>query len=287
MAPKTQKADPTKAKPKPKPKKPAARKTARPREVDSAPVRALGELPALDARLRAAFRAAFTEEQCEAWGSRTEAAKVLREAEGWLTALRDFLEAKELPGYSPRRLAYLAELLVALEDELTASAEGDAHRGARRSAVTYARGVRRELVDRLVLVAGGREELARAVADRDQGDGAVESLRDSLAGLVDLAGRWRREPALELLADDADLTTARLGGAFNALEALTRADAVLREAPDEAGDSRSVNRLEGRVLRELHLVAEAARRAKARGLAVPALVSGPSLRKGFDEGLGT
>jgi hypothetical protein len=186
-------------------------------------------------------------------------------------------------GYSLRRLTFLAELLVALEDEVAAtSAEaGLSNRGARQSAFTYARGVRADLLDRLSVIAGGREDLQALLKSRDEGDRTLETLRDSLAGLIDLSGRWRRDPTLELLSDDADLTTARLGGAYNALEALTRTDELLRGSTDATGDAESVNRIEGRVLRELNLALQAFRRARQGGETVPALVPGPTLEKGF------
>jgi hypothetical protein len=242
----------------------------------------------MEPHLRAAFRTSFTEAQCEAWGQRSEAAKVLGEATRWLVPLQAALEKGDVAGYSSRRLAFLAELLVELEDEIAATtepAEGapphPGHPGARQSAFTYARGVRRELIDRLGLIAAGRDELQALVAARDEGDKSPDTLRDSLAGLIELASRWRRDPAMELLADDADLTTARLGGAYNALEALARADVVLGEGAGREGDAGSVNRVEGRVLRELDLAQRAFARARAAGLPVPPLVPGPMLRKGF------
>jgi hypothetical protein len=270
------------AKKKTKRSKPAPKKSA-PKEVESLAVKILGRLPALDTKLRLAFRTTFTDEQCEGWGSRTEAVKVLAEAGQWLGPLHSAVEKKTVGGYSARRLAFLAELLVALEDEIAATAgpDGLPHRGARRSAVTYAKGVRRDLLDRLGLVAGGRDELRALVHSRDEGEGSLEDLRDSLAGLIELAGRWRRDPVLELLADDAELSVARLGGAYNALEALARADEVLRAVDGATGDSDSVNRIEGRVLRELHLAQTAFARARELGEAVPNLVAGPTLKKGF------
>lgn len=262
---------------------PAPRKSA-PKQTESPAVKFLGKLPALDTKLRLAFRSSFSDEQCETWGSRTEAVKVLTEAGQWLGPLFGAVEKKSIAGYSARRLAFLAELLVALEDEIAATqgAASQPHGGARSSAVTYAKGIRRDLLDRLRLMAGGRDELLALVASRDEGEGTLEDLRDSLAGLIELAGRWRRDPVLELLADDAELSVARLGGAYNALEALARADEVLRVgAGAQEGDGESVNRIEGRVLRELHLAQTAFARAREAGEPVPALTAGPTLKKGF------
>ena len=57
-------------------KKPAAAKKL----PDSVAVKTLGSLPALTGKLRAAFRSAFTDEQCDAWGSQTKAKNVIEEA---------------------------------------------------------------------------------------------------------------------------------------------------------------------------------------------------------------
>lgn len=269
-----------------KPRQVKARATKAPKRarVDSLAVKVLGQLPALDSRLRMAFRLGYSDEQCEAWGTRTKATDVLREASGWVTALHGALRQQTVAGYSQRRLAFLCELLIELEDEIaatTANADGEAQRGARQSALSLASRVRLDLAQRLTVVAAGREELLAAVAEREASGPSMGAVRDSLAGLIDLATKWRRDPVLQLLADDADLTVERLTAAFNAQESLGRVDEALRPAVASEGDAVSVNLIEGRILRELQLAQKAFASARDAGVDVPALVSGPTLRRGF------
>ena len=257
----------------------AAKAAGRPaRAAPSVAVKLLGQLPAIDARLRQAYLATFTEAQCTGLGEKTVAAAVLKEAVAWLPVLHRAVQRGPVGGYSSRRLAFLAELVVALEDELEATG---GHGGARASTLTWARGVKADLVARLTFLCGGRAELLAQVLRRAGGEASVHEVRDALTGLIELATRWRRDPLMELLADDADLTTARLGAAYNALEALARTDDVLREVVSDGGDSAGVNAIEGRILAELHVAHGAFRQARAAGAAAPALTPGPSLKKAF------
>ena len=72
-----------------KSKKPAAVAATQPvaakKIVESISVKTLGSLPALTGKLRAAFRSAFTDEQCDAWGEKTKAENVIREAEKFVS----------------------------------------------------------------------------------------------------------------------------------------------------------------------------------------------------------
>jgi hypothetical protein len=264
--------------------KPLAKASSRPRASAPPPpslaVKLLGTLPSIDARLRQAYLASFTEAQCTALGEKTQAVRVLAEAVGWLPALHKAVQARTVGGYSARRLAFLAELVVALEDELGADEHGS-HSGARASTLTWAREVKAELVARLTFVAGGREALVAQVVERAGSDASTHQVRDALTGLIELASRWRREPLLEALADDADLSAARLSAAYNALEALARTDEVLRAVVADGADSAGVNAVEGRILAELHLARTAFGQARAAGQVVPALPWGPSLRLAF------
>jgi hypothetical protein len=254
---------------------------------DSVAVKVLGHLPAIDSRLRAAFMSSFSEEQCETWGTRTKAVDVLKEAVAVVNTLHATLQKQAVGGYSQRRLAFLCEQLVELEDEISVTTSGDgekdSQRGARASALAVAVRTRNDLSNRLKVIAGGREDLLAQIGERNSKGVTPGPVRDALAGLIDLAGKWRRDPVLELLADDADLTAARLTAAYNAQESLGRTDDVLREATLGGGDAASVNKVEGRVLRELRLAQKAFSRAKESGANVPGLVFGPTLRRGFGE----
>lgn len=252
-------------------------------------VRVLGQLPALDSKLREAFRASFSDEQCDAWGERTKADAVQREAEKWLATLHATLKKGPVAGYSQRRLAWLCELIVALEDERSLKADGpdlDVARGARASAMQVAVRHRANLLARLRLLAGGRDDLAVQISARSGGARTPQAVRDSLTGLIDLGTLWRRDAQLLLLADDADLSAARLSAAFDALENLSRADVASYDASSGAGDSAAVNRIEGRVLRELRHAQAAFELARENGQAVPVLVAGPAIRAAFGGGKG-
>jgi len=244
-------------------------------------VKVLGQLPALDNRLRAAYRGSFSEEQCDAWGAETKSAEVVREAEKWIGAMFGTVKKQSVSGYSPRRLAWLSELVVSLQDEIAKSKAGsNGLHGATSSAMQVAQRVLTDLVGRLELVAGGRAELLELIRARGTSQrGSPQHVRDALTALIDLASKWRRDAALLLLAEDADLSEARLNAAYNALENLARAEEAAYEPPPTTDqDSAAVNRVEGRVLREMKLAASAFAQAKANGERVPALTPGPTVR---------
>ncbi len=252
-------------------------------------VKVLGELPALDSKLRAAYRASFTEEQCEAWGERTKAEAVQREAEKWLATMHATLKKGPVSGYSQRRLAWVAELLVAMEDERArqgSEADLDVARGARSSAMKVASRSRSDLLARLRLVAGGREDLAAEISARSGTAKTPQHVRDGLTGLIALGSQWRHDPALLLLADDADLSDARLSAAYDALENLSRTDEASFDVSSGAADSASVNRVEGRLLRELRHAQAAFELARENGQPAPVLVAGPGIRAAFGSGKG-
>lgn len=261
-------------------KKAIAKSTAPKAAPPTLAVKVLGQLPALDNRLRAAYRGSFSEEQCDAWGAETKSAEVVREAERWIGAMFGLVRKQSVSGYSPRRLAWLSELVVSLQDEVAKSKAGaDGLRGAASSAMQVARRVLVDLVGRLELVAGGRAELLELVRARStEHHGSPQHVRDALTALIDLASKWRRDAALLLLAEDADLSEARLNAAYNALENLARAEEASYEPAPTDQDSAAVNRVEGRVLREMKLAAAAFAQSKANGERVPALTPGPAVR---------
>lgn len=254
----------------------ATKKAAAPKAAKAAPpsiaVKTLGELPAVDHRLRAAYKSAFSDEQCDAWGELTKAKEVLAEAGRWVTAMSATLKKGPVGGYSLRRLAYLCELLVQLEDEIEKTSDAGQRSGARRSATHLALKLKQDLLNRLYLIVGGRLDLRALITDRDEPGDSPQTIRDSLTGLIDLASRWRRDPVIEMLADDADLAEVRLNAAYNALENLTRADEDTADLTQfNGGDTPSVNRIEGRVLRELKLAQDAFEQGGVKLAASPAL----------------
>ena len=112
-------------------KKAAPKKVAAPQR--SVAVKTLGSLPALTGKLRMAFRAAFTDEQCDAWGQKTRAENVVKEAEKFVATMARVLKDQTDSAYSRRRLTFLCELLVLLEDEISKTTDNGCTSCGRRA----------------------------------------------------------------------------------------------------------------------------------------------------------
>jgi hypothetical protein len=266
-------------------KKAAPKKVAAPQR--SVAVKTLGSLPALTGKLRMAFRAAFTDEQCDAWGQKTRAENVVKEAEKFVATMARVLKDQTDSAYSRRRLTFLCELLVLLEDEISKTTDNGMHelRATRSAVLEVANNARKDLVRRRRAMAGGQQTLLKElskVAPAD--DRSASDVQDSLTATIDLAQKLRRNDVMEALADDVGLSEARLNSAYAALEALTGAGDVSLNAAAYEGDAPSVNRIEGRVLREMKLAQRLFNEAREAGISLPALVAGPSLKTIFDKG---
>ena len=245
----------------------------------SAAAKYLAELPAIDAKVRAAYRGAFSDAQCDAWGSKTKAASVLAEGERLSGELRAALKKGPVLAYSPRRLAWLCTQLVELDDAVAAQAtDGAAEaRAGRSAAVTVANQARRTLAAQLLAVAGGDAALRKEIAARNETSPTPHVVEASLTGLVELAQRLRRTPATEVLCDDAGLDADALARAMAAVEQLDESNQrTYGQATDQ--DTPETNRVEGRVLREMAFAYQCFRRARDVGQAVPALKPGAALR---------
>ncbi len=261
-------------------KKPAAVK----KQPDSIAVKTLGSLPALTGKLRAAFRAAFTDEQCDAWGEKTKAENVITEAEKFVATMNRALTDHSDVTYSRRRLTFLCELLVLLEDEVayTKDSSGSGLRSTRSAALSVANNARRDLSRRLRALAGGQQIILQEIANVAPGNEASPTdVQDSLTATIDLGMKLRRNELMEALADDVGLTEARLNSAYASLEALAGASSVSLNPAAYEGDAPSVNRIEGRVLREMRLAQRLFDESREAGVKVPALVAGPSLKGVF------
>lgn len=235
-------------------------------------VKLLATLPALDDRRRKAYRAAFTDAQCEAWGQQTKADEVLGDAERAVGVVAARMKNGGFTGYSARRLAWVCQLMADLEDAIASQKEADGSeaRAQRNAAVAVADRARRRLAAGLYSMAGGDEKLRRQVADRDEQSDAAHVLESSLTGLVQLALSWRRAEFGEVLADDAGITDEFLSSVSAVVDSLREANE--HTYGDGSGrDSAETNRVEGRVLRELSFLRAALATAKALGDSVPAL----------------
>lgn len=268
------------------PKKPVSAKkptgATKPRlEQESVAVATLGSLPALTGKLRAAFRLAFSDEQCDAWGALTRAEDVIKEAQRWIGIMAGALKDGADVTYSRRRLTFLCELLVLLEDELayTKNSANVDLRCTRNAALAVANNARKDLTRRLRALAGGQEKLLREVDRLAPGrESSATDVQDSLTATIDLGLKMRRSEIMEALADDVGLTEARLNSAYAALEALAGARSITLEPVAQEGDAPSVNRIEGRVLREMRLAQQLFDEARTMGAKVPPLRVGPTLK---------
>ena len=263
--------------------KPVPVKKAAPvkRAPDSIAVKTLGSLPALTGKLRAAFRAAFTDEQCDAWGEKTKAENVIKEAEKFVVTMNRALKDHTDVTYSRRRLTFLCELLVFLEDELahTTDSTGGELRSTRSAALAVANNARRDLSRRLRALAGGQQKILQEIARvAPSNEASPSEVQDSLTATIDLGMKLRRNELMEALADDVGLTEAKLNSAYASLEALAGASSLSLNPAAWEGDAPSVNRIEGRVLREMSLAQRLFNESREAGVSVPALVPGPSLK---------
>ena len=274
-------------------KRPSAAKGAAKEAAKKAPesvaVKTLGTLPALTGKLRAAYRAAFTDEQCDAWGEKTKAENVVKEAEKFVATMSRSLKDGLDVTYSRRRLTFLCELLVLLEDEVEHTRDKSSAdlRSTRSAALAVANNARKDLARRLRALAGGQQRILQDIAAvAPPSDRSPSDVQDSLTATIDLALKLRRNELMEALANDVGLTEERLNNAYSSLEALAGASSVSLNAGAYEGDAPSVNRIEGRVLREMKLAQRLFNESRDAGVNVPALVAGPSLNAifGKDDG---
>ncbi|MEW6431641.1 MAG: hypothetical protein AB1730_09025 [Myxococcota bacterium] len=259
-------------------KKTSTAKKAAPRKVDRLAVKLLATLPALDDKRRKAYRAAFTDAQCEAWGQQTKAENVLADAERAVGAVAAKVKSGGVSGYSPRRLAWLCHLMADLEDAIASqkAADGSEARAERNAAVAVADRARKRLVAGLSSMAGGDASLRKQIADRNESSTVPHVLESSLTGLVQLALRWRRTEFGEVLADDAGITDEFLSSVSAVVDSLREANEHTY-GEGTGRDSAETNRVEGRVLRELSFLRKALATAKDLGDAVPAFPALKSL----------
>ncbi|MCU0701363.1 MAG: hypothetical protein MUC96_33050 [Myxococcaceae bacterium] len=260
-------------------KKPAAKKApaTKAASIPRVAMKLLETLPPLDTRHRRAYLGAFTDEECEAWGTRTKAQAVLAEAERFVGAVASTLK-KPVTGYSPSRLAWLCALVTELHDavESDKASSGSEARTERAGLFALANKARKKLATGLVSAGTGNEAFLKEVTDRNESSTSAHALESTITGLLQLAMRVRRTETGELLANDAGLTEEFLASvsalADSLREANERTFTVMR-----GQDSSDTNRVEGRVLREMAFALRMLRRAKEDGESVTLPMPGAQL----------
>lgn len=242
-------------------------------------------LPKLSPLMREAYASMWSDAQCEAWGRRTRGPEVAKQANEWLLVADGALKkpgAEDLP-WSRQRLAWVASLTVHLENELAGKLddEASAARLARDEHLAVGKQLRARTLSRMSLLVGGSGERAAALAMANKDSRTADEVGSSLGALASLLHSWRMEARLRLLADE-------LGLDEGLVKLLRESQATLREAELNAaslqptrGDAPAMNRVEGRLLRELRALQLAFETAREAGLAVPRLKVRPALKSIF------
>ncbi|MDX2010362.1 MAG: hypothetical protein SFW67_09240 [Myxococcaceae bacterium] len=226
-------------------------------------------LPKLDARRRALYLGQFTDAQCHAWGSRTWARAVLGDAERALGVTAKLLDRCDVPGYPKHRLAWLCELVIALdaaiaEDDLPSQKLVRIEAKARAAQLDP---LRRRLVSALQRLAPADMRHQRRVAAVNDPRPSPQGQYQTLEALAVLARAQRSTADRRLLADDCGLTEALIAQAEAEAEAL-RPLVAATWGNQATNDSMSTSAIEGRVLRELAYLHDALATARAEGLTV-------------------
>lgn len=197
----------------------------------------------LSALLRDAYASLWTDAQCEAAGRNVKSNELLTRANKWLTQADKSLRAGEDVAWSRHRLAWIAELIVALEDARAGvvASEVVAARKARDAQLELAKELKLRVTRRLALLVGGNETRGAALKIA-QG----EEMQRSLRALATLLRDWRGEARLRLLAEECGLDDGTLEQLEDCAQALSEASGhVVR------GAQPSEQQLAGRLLREL------------------------------------
>jgi hypothetical protein len=255
--------------------------TKRKREMpQSAAKKLTKQLPKLSPLLREGFRSMWTEQQCDAWARRTKANDVLHQAQEWLLVAEGALaraQNEDVP-YSKQRLAWLAELTLGLEEQVSGTPKPEVleARRVRDDAFEEANQLRARLRSRMTLLVGGDEARGAALAIANKGNRTVEEVSSALEHLAQLLTSWRQDARLRILADELGLDDGLIFRAEESARLLKEAALEAASVSTQRGDSPAVNRIEGRVLRELRALQLAFSAAKEEGLTVPVLkVKGP------------
>jgi hypothetical protein len=237
--------------------------------------------PPLTNAQRAELLLQYSDEQCQAWAERTQAAATLKDANKWLATIHDVLVKLTPREYQPVRLAFLAEHVHKLEVAQATPATGAStpeERTARDGSFLRATAVRRELIEALTQTAGGRETVRRRITEAGPARTPNEAL-SSMAALIKLANEQLRNSPTA--SESSGLTAEFVDTVERARAALEAANNAAASGVIGTGDSAETNRLEGRVLRELRLAWTGLRNARRRDGRIPALVPGPALVRAF------
>ena len=243
--------------------------------------RMLALVPAIGAEERMAFTSQFTPSACAKLGAQTRSGAVRECAVGWAARVLFAVTGseKDRVPYSAARLAFVLELIVALDAARSANTKTKAVSGALRTARDLARQrlalLRKRLVALLLRATQGDDVTTAEVTQlRDQGNtdrGSAESVQ-RLAKVAHkiLAGT----KAQKLVAGSIGLNASRVDGAEAAAKALldAREGVALGASGTSQRDSTAVNLVEGRLLLEMRIMRASITEARQDGASLMALV---------------
>jgi hypothetical protein len=247
-----------------------------PREKPLSAARRLEKsLPKLSPLMREAYASLWSDDQCAAWGRRTKAVEVAKQANAWLLVADGALKkpgAEDVP-WSRQRLAWVASLTVQLENELAGKVDDEiaAAKLLRDERLAAGKQLRARVLSRMSLLVGGDGERTAALKVANKGARTADEVCDTLRALETLLERWRKEARLRLLADELALDETVVALMAETRDALREADLASAAVRPLRGDSPSTNLVEGRLLRELRALQLAFETAREEGLNVPRL----------------
>lgn len=242
-------------------------------------------LPKLSPLMREAYASMWTDAQCDAWGRRTKGPEVAKQANEWLVLADKALKAEEsadLP-WSRQRLAWVASLTVQLENELAGKLDDEisAARHARDEHLAAAKHLRAKTLSRMSLLVGGNGERGAALAVANKNSRSADEVASTLGALADLLHLWRMEARLRLLADELGLDETLVRQMRESKAQLAEAELNAASLRPMRGDGPALNRVEGRLLRELRALQLAFVLAREQGLNAPVLKVRPALKSIF------
>ena len=245
------------------------------------------KLPLLGPDETNAYLSLFSDAQCEEWGGRTRSSAVYAEAEAWVPVLYKNLTRSPAayPTYSLTRLAFLVWTIDRLGDAMEA-AKGEhgvvkvaAKQVARRSVEADA--ARASLRAKLRTLAGGNADAHGELSDATLATRTPAELAEPLRALATLGDAWlaRTDATARVLVAEVKLTKELVASARGAADALLAASGDKKvEGRLVAHDTPTVNRAEGRTLREMKVALDATTAAHARDAVVSQVAPGAGTR---------
>ncbi|UJR84867.1 hypothetical protein [Sandaracinus amylolyticus] len=268
-------------------KKSPTKKKAAPPAAIAIEVSLAASYPTLGEAQQRAFLGQASTAKCAELGARTKAEGVYREAQKWAPVIHAALQQHPvaLRRYGRARFAWFLLCLRELGEGVAAQkgrqSKATSARSALERALDEGKAVRALLAEALELLAAGDPKAEAAYGAAFGSAETLESLRDSLAALAELADAQLRasDASTRALVESVDLTPDDVRLAREAHAALGAARSTrFVEGTASGQDEPATNRAEGRMLFEMRLAMGVFESAHRRTALVPRLVPGPATR---------